>query len=291
MHVFCVMKRFWLVILSLWLCSVAFATDQPQSTGELPGLFFINTKRDKVCFSQGNLRCEPSSTPKVWSFAEHQYDILGTNNLNGSNFADVIDLIAWSGNKYNNYGVTNDFGTMPYEGTFVDWGDNKINNGGNKMRLWRTLSAEEWSYLLEHHDKKVVTIENVKGLVILPDNCSLTLNDLADTYTETTWQPVEIQGAVFLPTTGRRYNGTIQDINDGYYWTCTSTDVSQSKATCVHFSFINLNVKLLNTQTDTRSYGFAIRLVKIKEDCKATLRVIPNIPEAGSFTISELQGD
>lgn len=64
-----------------------------------------------VRFSPGNLQYTRSTD--TWSFAEHQYDMIGTDNVvggiaaisteygyykEGSAVADKIDLFGWSGN-------------------------------------------------------------------------------------------------------------------------------------------------------------------------------------------------
>ena len=41
-------------------------------------------------------------------------------------------------------------GSGDIAGTNYDWGvNNAISNGGNEAGLWRTLTIEEWKYLME----------------------------------------------------------------------------------------------------------------------------------------------
>ena len=275
------MKRLWLVILGVWLCNVAFATDQPQSTGELPGLFTINSAGDKVCFSQGNLRCNTSSGSKVWSFAQHQYDILGDANISGTNLAAVIDLFGWSGNGTANFGVSNKSSNDAYKGTnFRDWGLNPITNGGDAALEWRTLSKDEWTYLIDNHSKKKISVNNVNGWVILPDNCSLTLTDIADSYTAQTWNAIEKKGVVFLPCTGYRTpspSNTITYSDECYYWTSAQNGSNNAYVG----KFISPA-----TESIARNLGCAVRLVKDKTDCTAKIIAVPNISGAGTITIT-----
>ncbi len=46
-----------------------------------------------------------------------------------------------------------------------------------------------------------MTFNNVKGLVLCPDNWDLTTTILSS-YTQSTWEQMEAQGAVFLPYGG-----------------------------------------------------------------------------------------
>ena len=63
----------------------------------------------------------------------------------------------------------------PISGTNYDWGKNAISNGENKPGIWRTLTADEWGYLLfdRPNAAKLVgagTVNGQNGLFILPDN-------------------------------------------------------------------------------------------------------------------------
>lgn len=66
----------------------------------IAGVFSVSEDK-KVCFAKGNLQYTQST--KTWSFAEHQYDIIGDANLTTDGdgntlLADKIDLFGWSGN-------------------------------------------------------------------------------------------------------------------------------------------------------------------------------------------------
>jgi hypothetical protein len=269
------MKRQWLLILGLWLSSLVFATDHPQSMGELPGRFVINKEGGKVCFSQGNLRCNISAGTKTWSFAPHQYDILGTNN----DFNTCIDLFGWSGKTKQTFGVSSNAGAADYAGDFLDWGQNAITNGGNTMLLWRTLTAAEWEYLYNNHDKKQLRINDVGGVILLPDNCTLTLADIADKYTAEAWTAIEAKGVLFIPYAGTR-SGTTVNIKEeeGCYW-------SSDKATStMNATAVELHPLVKLSVSTTRSKGYAVRLVKDVEDCQVKITVNKNIQEAGTIT-------
>ncbi len=138
----------------------------------------------QVRFSKGNLRYVQST--KTWGFAEHQYDMIGLNNVTGGSvtqdatygnsksgtaLADTIDLFGWStDNTATPWGVSTSTTMSDYNGDFVDWGNN-IGAGDT----WRTLSNDEWIYLFHKRTNasKLVslgTVNGVNGLILLPDD-------------------------------------------------------------------------------------------------------------------------
>ena len=121
--------------------------------------------------------------------------------------------------------------TGPY--AYADWGVyNAILNGGNLPQQWRTLSYDEWDYLLNQrrgHSVKwgiaqIAGFGNY-GLILLPDSWSLptgiefsegdALNGIVlNIYSTQQWKQMEEAGAVFLSEnrnywTSTRYNGRI----------------------------------------------------------------------------------
>ncbi len=251
-----------------------------------------------VRFSCGNLQYKAyeSSTMSynLWRFAEHQYDIIGTNNENISMiYEGWIDLFGWGTSGYG--------GIMPYQtseletsyypggdaandltGTYAnnDWGvyhSNGISFGSNTTTgSWRTLTAAEWNYLLNLRNSAtskwaLATVNGVRGLVILPESWTLpsgvTFNSgkasgyLTNTYTAEQWDKMEIKGAVFLPGAGFR-NGTSTDAlgisAEGYYWSTTGDEGDGFDAHCLMFSNAEMNANGYNA----RPFGCSVRLVK-----------------------------
>ena len=212
--------------------------------GAIPGEFSVSPTK-KVFFSNGNLQYRASTD--TWRFAEHQYDTIGAANQNASpTYSGWIDLFGW-GTGTN---PTNTSEDNSQYATFSEWGANAISNGGNTTNLWRTLSSDEWKYIL--HDRPNAeellgfgTIGGIHGLIILPDDCNFEQisftpsvdrglvwfapdsaynnnkdNFTHNTYTVEEWNSLETLGAVFLPTAGSRYGTTIYDvIHQGSYWT------------------------------------------------------------------------
>lgn len=142
--------------------------------------------------------------------AEKKYYGYGPNCLDIENEAKLDSLEHLLG-KYANY----------------DWGiHNPISNGGNKAGMWRTLTGDEWMYLL--HDRQpdnrgYAIVNNIIGLVLLPDDWTeLSENPkfilYPDTCTENTftmeeWLQLEHTGAVFLPCKSQ-HNGEYHSLDN-----------------------------------------------------------------------------
>lgn len=276
------MKRYF-VILCVLISGILHAAE--AETGKLSGRFVINSNGDKVCFSQGNLRCDKSSGAKVWSFAPHQYDIIGAANVSGTDLANVLDLFGWSGNSTTNFGVSKQTGTSDYAGTsFRDWGNNPIQNGGQTAQEWRTLTKNEWNYFYTNHQKKAITVNGVKGLAFIPVNTTMTIADLADSYTAEAWTAIEARGILFLPATGYRSGTTYTaDASNGYYWTADKSGTNNAVSVQ-----INCDSPGITSPTSSRSRGCAVRLVKEVEDCQVKITINKNIEDAGTISITVL---
>ena len=90
-----------------------------------------------------------TQSTNTWSFAENQYDYLGEANIaiDADVLADKVDLFGWS-TSATNFGVSTSLSSSDYSGSFVDWGINKI--GNDAPNTWRTLTKDEWDYLLTY---------------------------------------------------------------------------------------------------------------------------------------------
>ena len=166
--------------------------DMPE--GALSGAFSVSADK-KVRFSKGNLQYTRSS--QTWSFAEHQYDMIGTDNVTGGDvsiennygnvfgyqktgtaLADKIDLFGWSGSTGSaKWGVSASSDRDDYGGDFADWGTN-IGDG----KTWYTLSNDEWEYVLEERTNASKLqcaarinlndegTDTINGVILLPDD-------------------------------------------------------------------------------------------------------------------------
>ncbi|MCQ2605632.1 MAG: BACON domain-containing protein [Bacteroidales bacterium] len=223
--------------------------DENGENGVIKAAFSVSADK-QVYFSQGNLQYQAST--KTWRFAEHQYDMIGDANKNiSSTYNGWIDLFGWGTSGYNSkypYMTStdyNDYGVVvdkyaDIAGTNYDWGVyNKISNGGNTAGMWRTLTYNEWNYVLkERTDASSLngsaTVNGVTGLILLPDDWSTPagvafkagMNGLENnTYTVNEWAKMEANGAIFLPAAGYRVGTDVSGVGSrGYYWSSTADD-------------------------------------------------------------------
>ncbi len=271
--------------------------ENSNDNGAIKAAFSVSADK-KVYFSQGNLQYQASTG--TWRFAEHQWDFVGTQNpddegnlggtVNGSDNANIsenydgwIDLFGWGTSGYNDKfpymtsTTNNDYGDGANDiaGTNYDWGvNNAISNGGNQAGMWRTLTKEEWIYLIKTRadassKRGVATVNSVTGLVLLPDDWALPAgvtfasggsNFSQNTYFAEDWAKMEANGAVFLPAAGRR-GGTGVSLVGSYGYYRSSSASSSSGAHFLMFRSYDINT----IYGDSRSSGQSVRLVQDAE--------------------------
>ena len=123
----------------------------------------------------------------------------------------------------------------------------------------KTKLSTEWEYLLYNRGTSLYylgSVNDVNGLLILPDNCpnvnfsDIDLSDLEQLY-----------GAAFLPAAGYRYGKTVTQVGEyGHY--------STSTANMQNGSYGDYEVKFSNSEGLSSShYGnrqdaFSVRLVR-----------------------------
>ncbi len=250
------------------MATISLTVDQllPEASpeGTLQGLFSISAT-EQVRFSQGNLQYQASTS--TWRFAENQYDCIGSANSNiSATYSGWIDLFGWGTSGWNS-GAT---AYMPYstsrmashyylggsyqngltgEYACADWGVyNAISNGGNEINLWRTLTRDEWEYIINTRNTSTVNgvanaryakaqVNNKAGLILFPDNYTHPngvtqpngINNATtpyfnqNNYNTSDWGLMETAGAVFLPAGEFRWWGTQVSYNgpEGAYWSTT----------------------------------------------------------------------
>ena len=255
-------------------------TEPGKSYALYAGPKFSVSADKRVLFAPGNLQYTQSTD--TWSFAENQYDMLGKANSENGGLADKIDLFCWStDNGFAPFGVGISTTDSDYTGNFVDWGVNQI--GDYAPNTWRTLSADEWTYLFEGRENSeslygVAQVAGVNGMIVLPDNWvtpdGITLktginpDDLGGVYAKyypeyqsfsaEQWEQMEAAGAVFLPAAGDRYGADhiAYDTINGIYWSSTVVDSTYAYYLC--FSAGSLEI----SEYGYISAGWAVRLVK-----------------------------
>lgn len=247
---------------------------------------FSVSENKQVYFSRDNLQYKVSSG--TFRFAEHQYDTIGIDNKRySSTSSGRIDLYCWGTSGYNGKKPekkstsTYDFGDGENDitGTNYDWGVyNAIFNGENQAGLWRTLTIDEWIYLIQTRTDAsnkygFAKVNNICGLVLLPDNWTLP-NDLVfisgnnnfskNIYSDEDWIKMENNGAVFLPAAGH-YNvqnsssGLIANVSGvnsyGYYW-------SSSANSTTYAVVLRFYKEVVETYDSYRDTGLSVRLVR-----------------------------
>ena len=245
------------------------------------GKFSVSADK-QVAFAQGNLQYTQST--RTWSFAEHQYDAIGYNNVIGSALGDTIDLFGWSAsNTTAPYGISLSQDNADYAGDFVDWGINAI--GNDAPNTWRTLTYDEWYYLryTRTNADNLVGVarlnlnaggsEYVNGLIFLPDTwvcpAGITFKSgFAENYGAeefanyqtialSDWQKMEEAGAVFLPCASYRGGSSVGGVGSfGYYWSATPND--SDDAGILYFGSAGASAGL----NWYRYYGRSVRLVQ-----------------------------
>ena len=250
-----------------------------------------------VHFSRGNLQYQASTN--TWRFAEHQYDIIGDANSNiSSSNSGWIDLFGWGtsgwnsgANSYQPWATSTSSSdyypggscTNNLTGTYAnaDWGVyNAISNGGNQAGMWRTLTKDEWSYLLKSRAAStacgygdvryvIATVNNVSGLIIFPDTYThpsgvATLHNVNTSdaafngyvVTLSEWQQMESAGCVFLPAAGSRGGTEVHNVGTAFfYWSSTYRDEDFAWGVSSGDDYFGVNYCV-------RRGGVSVRLVK-----------------------------
>ena len=267
----------------------------PPVVGAINGVFSVSASTI-VYFSQGNLQYIGSAATPYWKFAENQWDYLGvTTGQNSSSQTVDRDLFCWGTSGYNHGAVcyqpwSTSTGSRDYYayGNYqynlydqtgqADWGYNAINNGGNTVNTWRTLTHEEWVYVFNTRTTTSgvryakAKVNNVNGVILLPDDWSSSYYSLSNTnqsgasftsntVTASQWSTLEQHGAVFLPAAGYQYGNqygtSVYDGSYGNYWSASYGGYGSS-AWNAYF-----NNGCLSTDGDhSRSAGRSVRLVR-----------------------------
>jgi hypothetical protein len=238
----------------------------------------------QVSFSKGNLQYTQSTN--TWSFAENQWDYIGTDNVTGGSvssdptygdskegtaLADKVDLFGWGTGDAPTKSSTSD---SDYS-TFVDWGTNKI--GNDAPNTWRTLTRDEWEYLLNNRPnasslKGIAQVNGVSGLILLPDNWTCPAGvtfklgfhssygveyyAAYQTFTADQWSKLEAAGAVFFPAAGFRNGSNVYYVQGGgLYWSATEGYSSLA----YYLIFTSGGAPMVGS---SRDLGLSVRLVK-----------------------------
>ena len=276
--------------------------DLPE--GLISGLFSVS-ESSLVYFSRGNLQYQASTS--TWRFAEHQWDFVGyskpdqygltygtingsSNHLIDSLYDGWIDLFGWGTSGYEHgavcyqpwsistrdedYYVQGNYVLNLSEWRQADWGSNPISNGGNMPDIWRTLTFDEWRYLLNDRVTSSgfryvgAVVNDIRGIILLPDDWDNSIFQLVyepftfpNIITAEQWDALENNGAVFLPPTGERDGADVSSCyNYGGYWSSSRIPWigQENPNTAGGFEWSNGMVYFKDTN---RHIGLSVRLV------------------------------
>ena len=264
----------------------------------------------------GTHQCADGKTKQgTWRFAENQWDMVGmgygqTNESNdcyiggtvtdGDNrkigsYNGWIDLFGWGTSGWESGAVCyqpwstsvtspEDYylggsGSNNLTGDYAnaDWGVyNQI--GADAPGTWRTLTHDEWYYLMKTRTGAsskygAAKVNGITGMILLPDEFTLpsglTFNSgVADgsfgyqyyqtknSYSAEEWGRMESAGAVFLPAAGVRLDTTVKYAGMyGYYWSSTQRDSKYAYDLYFHSGYLNTGSYY------SRGSGRSVRLV------------------------------
>ncbi|MBR2165325.1 MAG: BACON domain-containing protein [Paludibacteraceae bacterium] len=256
-------------------------------------IYFSVSPEKKVYFSVGNLQCRRAPNFE-WRFAPEQYQVCGEDNEKTGVWGDLFGY-GTSKDPENVSTDLKDYYDNEIVGTDYDWGvwltkNNKLplnetTAGVRGSGKWRTLTEEEWTYLLLKRSATlcaIATIENQIGIIILPDGykaSSVTLKypevseygiegyNGANKLTLTQWKTLEAAGAVFLPAAGYRKDA-YYSVEHSYYWASTCEHKYLDMGTAGAVEMRNQGYRYQDGFTigpgypGSRTFGCAVRLVQ-----------------------------
>lgn len=240
------------------------------------GVFSVSPT-EKVCFAQGNLQYQPSTSN--WRFSA-PWEFIGTQTLEGG-WRDTVGNVSGSDNAKlsPDYSGWIDFfawgtGSNPTitslerrdHPEFLDWGRMLGHD-------WRTLKENEWNYVLFARRTNSgirfakAKVNGVCGVLLLPDDWTASTfkltytNDVEGVYqnniiTVAQWNnKLAPAGAVFLPAAGHRESSSIRGGGVwGFYWSSTETEGGPS---CLYFDTYDMF-----TEVSFYGRGCTVRLVR-----------------------------
>ena len=270
--------------------------------GALPGKFIVdcdgNCEIRVVQFSSGNLQYNAMAGTHatvledaaigVWRFAPHQWDTIGSANLNASETYDGwISLFNFGSSGYGSmapYAPANILYNV--DPTFWDEGAhsyykfgayNAISNGGNEPGKWINLDSYDWYYLFRRYPHAFGNIDGTNGLIILPEKWQLpeglsftegyAAGYATNAYTVDDWAAMEAAGAVFLPAEGER--SKIDNLR-GCYWSDYMEDKYQASYLGFWANEYGIGIKDPEESIAYQSKGYSVRLVTLMEPADVT---------------------
>ena len=284
--------------------------------GILPGVFSVSDSTT-IHFSQGNLQYHVSTNSWRFAEHQTDIIEENFYTLKNSKHNENIDLFGWATSGFDNttldslavnfqpWSTSDQYNTScpdnPYgfslffldtikndtieieldfsiDSTNYDWGIyNAIENGGSQDSLWRTLSQDEWLYLIYQRKNAeklygIASINGTNGIVFLPDNwvspSDITFQSgvgdafgidyfkIKNYFNSSKWHKMQLAGAVFLPACGFRKGVEFNNLNiTGAYWTSSCPKQNNPRYLYFYSNYLTL------TSGNNPHYGHAVRLV------------------------------
>ena len=245
---------------------------EPEGDGKLTGAFTINAGGDKIMFSKGNLQFTRTSTDVDWStgtfkLADNQYDMIEekANPYCTDNYGDktAVGLFGWG-----TWGEGKTPNATSHDATTYTWStDFKGTLEG--IDTWRTLSKDEWAYLLANHNLTFGTVHGVHGLLIAPDGKDFDAKSMANyddvTVSDDDWTDMEAAGIVFLPACGQRAKTAQESANiitagqgeEVLYYSSTPHESQAKKA----YNILYSPSDAASDDFSSKNQAFGVRLV------------------------------
>jgi len=272
---------------------------------------FNTSPSTQVRFSASNLRARrhmEGSWTIEWMIGNPQYSVIGSGNTGIGQDEIWFDLFGYGTSGFNagqtayrvysSSTTPGDYLNASIAGNNSDWGQYIHNHNTYKIKYgsvdvssenWRTLTSDEWSYLINSRPNKsgLATVSGKPGLVLIPDYVPVEINGsgngyvfivpeglsfshtfsnfTTDNYSAEDWDKMEAAGAVFIPTTGYRDGVTYNGNFDGYYWSSSAPTTDRGNPVpAMVISNSNHSASIVNT---SRARGCAVRLVvDVEED-------------------------
>lgn len=270
-------------------------SDDPVSNDNPANAYSVSADK-QVRMADGNLQYQASTS--TWRIAPNAWDAALNDNLNiSATYDGWFDHFGWATSGYMDYFpfTTQNQSSAYYHdgsiaGTHYDWGvHNEIVNGQaiDPAGTWRTLTNNEWEYLLLHRNASTVsgtdnarflmaTVCGQTGLLLFPDAfqypATLATIDGSDInatiqyelyqYNESQWNELRQAGCVFLPAAGchNAAGNSMVSLNYlGCYWASTYLGESELGLTAAQVWF---SPYICEMGAAALQHGRSVRLAK-----------------------------
>ncbi len=250
----------------------------PDPNDFIPGIYSVSPTK-KVNFAKGNLVYWPAASSNQWTYNVNQYTTSGHSVTTHGNTPTGGSSEYPKMSAEDNNGVIVDDNGYGSATSFSDWGENYIG------AAWFTLSAEEWTYLLNTRPVSFaryakVQVNGANGLLLFPDEFLWPDDDISKptnlnspnaafnqrNFSIDEFSALEAAGCVFLRANGtltHTGNPTINNSGEGFYWT-SDYSAGQTQTT----TYLYFGAGSVSTTGNTQNHegtGMCVRLARLAE--------------------------